>query len=137
VQTNLTAPLILTRLFLRSLKETEGFIINITSVTAELRSKWGGTYAATKAGLQHFSNILFEDVRKSGVKVVTIMPDMTDTAFYDHLSFKPDAHEAAHLTPGDVVDALDTILKKRKGSVITQITLRPQLHRIEKKKRKK
>ncbi|HKJ44565.1 MAG TPA: SDR family oxidoreductase [Balneolales bacterium] len=136
VQTNLTAPLILTRLFLRSLKETEGFIINITSVTAEIRSKWGGTYAATKAGLQHFSNILFEDVRKSGVKVVTIMPDMTDTAFYDHLSFKPDSHEAAHLTPGDVVDALDTILQKREGSVITQITLRPQLHRIVKKKRR-
>ncbi|HKJ33570.1 MAG TPA: SDR family oxidoreductase [Balneolales bacterium] len=137
VQTNLTAPLVLTRLFLRSLKKTEGYLINITSVTAEIRSKWGGTYAATKAGLQHFSNILFEDVRKSGVKVVTIMPDMTDTPFYDHLSFKPDDHEAAHLTPEDVVEALDSVLNRRTGSVITQITLRPQLHRIEKRKRKK
>lgn len=134
VQTNLTAPLILTRLLLRSLKKTEGFIVNITSVTAEIRSRWGGTYAATKAGLQHFSNVLFDDVRKSGVKIVTIMPDMTDTPFYNHLNFKPDEHKAAHLVPADITEALDTILNKRTGSVITQITLRPQLHRIEKRK---
>ena len=86
---NLTAPILLSKLFLRSIKEHQGFIINITSIEATKSSKFSALYSATKSGLRAFGLALFEEVRKSGVQVVSINPDMTDTAFFDELRFKP------------------------------------------------
>lgn len=136
IDTNLKAPLILTNLFLRSLRDQKGFIINMASITGEIQSRWGGTYAATKAGLLHFSKNLFEDVRKNGIKVVTIVPDITDTPFYEHLSFTPSEDIEAHLQPDTIAEVIWSILNQPAGSVITQVTLRPQKHQIEKRKRK-
>ncbi len=135
--TNLKAPLLLCNIFLRSLKKKNGFIINMSSVSGEIQSRWGGTYAATKAALQHFSKNLFNDVRKSGVKVVTIVPDLTDTPFYDHLNFSPGTDDDTHLNPDSVAEAVLNILQQKEGVVITQLTIRPQKHQIEKNKRNK
>ena len=57
-------------------------IISISSVTAKSQL-W--VYVATKAGLSHFLTSLFEEVRKSGVKITTIHPDITKSNFYDSL----------------------------------------------------
>jgi hypothetical protein len=136
VKTNLLAPLIATRLLLRELKKSKGFVINVSSITALKPSVFGGAYAATKAGLRHFGNSLFEEVRKSGVKVVTIIPDIVKTAFYDKLNFKEHGDEASYITAACVADAIETILKQREGTIISEITIRPQKHMIEKKKAK-
>ncbi|MDX9744874.1 MAG: SDR family oxidoreductase, partial [Arcobacteraceae bacterium] len=85
---NLTAPILLSNLVLRSLKKTKGNIINITSIEATRHSKFSALYTATKSGLRDFSLSLFEEVRKSGVKVTSINPDMTMTPFFDTLQFK-------------------------------------------------
>lgn len=137
IDTNLKAPLLICNIFLRSLKKKKGFIINMASVTGEIQSRWGGAYAATKAGLLHFSKNLFDDVRKSGVKVVTIVPDLTDTPFYDHLNFSPGTDDDAHLNPESVAEAVLNILQQKEGVVITQVTIRPQKHQIDKRKRNK
>jgi len=50
VDVNLTAPLILSSLCLRSLKKTKGHIINIASVEATKHSKFSALYTATKSG---------------------------------------------------------------------------------------
>lgn len=134
VQTNLQAPIILTRLVLRKLKQSEGFVINIASITAVKSSPIGSAYAATKAGLKHFSDSLFEEVRKYGVKVTTILPDMTRTPFYDHLHFKEHDDAHSHITAECVADGVATILSQREGTVVTELIIRPQKHQIEKKK---
>lgn len=134
VQTNLQAPLILTRLVLRKLKQSEGFIINIASITAVKSSPIGSAYAATKAGLKHFSDSLYEEVRKHGVRVTTLLPDMTKTPFYDRLHFKEHDDTDSHITAECVADAVETVLKQREGTVLTEIIIRPQKHQIEKKK---
>lgn len=136
IDTNLKAPLLLCNAFLRSLRKKEGFIINIASITGELISRWGGTYGASKAGLIHFGKNLFEDIRKNGVKVVTVIPDLTDTPFYNHLNFSPGEDADAHMDPETVADAVLNILNQPRGTVITQLTIRPQKHQIDKKKRK-
>ena len=137
VKTNLLAPLILTRLLLRELKKSQGYIINIASITALKASVFGGAYAATKAGLRHFGVSLFDEVRKSGVKVITINPDIVQTPFYDHLNFKEHDDPESYITPGSIADAVETIVRQRDGTILSEITIRPQKHLIEKKKQKK
>src|SRR5690606_25759717 len=84
LRTNLEVPIILTHLLLRTLKKNKGMIISISSVTAKKVSTHGCAYSASKAGLTHFYTSLFEEVRKTGVKITTIHPDMTKSNFYDN-----------------------------------------------------
>lgn len=128
---NLTAPMILSKLLLRSIKKEQGFIINITSIEATKSSKFSAVYSATKSGLRAFGLALFEEVRKSGVQVVTINPDMTDTAFFEELRFKP--HHEAVLDTKSIVQSVAMILDLPKEATITELTIRPQLFRIDKK----
>lgn len=136
VALNLEAPLILTQLFLRDLKKIRGTIINISSITAKKSSTYGCAYSATKAGLSHFSKGLFDEVRKSGVKVITIHPDITKTPFYDHLNFCQGDEENSYVTPECVAEAVEVVLSQREGTVLTDITLQPQRHLINKKNKK-
>lgn len=133
VQTNLLAPLILTQLFLREIRRHRGYIIQIASITAKMISTHGCAYAATKAGVAHFANSLFAEVRKSGVKVVTLYPDIVQTPFYDHLDFRQGDSPDSYITPACVADAIETILSQREGTIITELTLRPQRHQIMRK----
>lgn len=131
---NLEAPLVLTQLFLRELKKKRGTIINISSITAKKSSAYGCVYSATKAGLSHFSKGLFDEVRKTGVKVITIHPDITKTSFYDHLDFCQGDDENSYITSECVAGAVEMVLSQREGTVVTDITLQPQRHLINKKK---
>ncbi len=134
VSTNLEAPLIITQLLLRDLKKNSGFIINISSITAKKSSTYGCAYAATKAGLTHFSNSLFDEARKYGVKVVAIHPDMTKSNFYRNANFKEGDIPESYLKTEEIANAIEMVLSQREGMVITDITLKPQKHRIKRKK---
>ena len=130
---NLHAPIILSNLLLRSLKKTRGTIINITSIEAIKTSRHSALYSASKAGLRHFSQTLFEDVRKSGVKVISINPDMTKTPFFDSQRFEPEDTELTQLLPQTIADSIEYILNLPNGSVLTDLTIRPQKVGIKKK----
>lgn len=133
IATNLEAPIILTHLLLRELKKNSGYIINISSITAKKASPIGCAYSATKAGLSHFSEGLFEETRKAGVKVVTIHPDMAKTNFYKNANFREGDLPESYITGQCVAKAVEMILNQREGTVVTDITLRPQKHMISKK----
>ncbi|MFV9510063.1 SDR family oxidoreductase [Tepidibacillus sp. LV47] len=137
VATNLQAPLILSNLLLRDLRQSKGYVINISSITAKKSSTFGCAYSATKAGLSHFGISLFEEVRKSGVKVVTIHPDITQTPFYEYLDFKEGDLPESYITVDCVANAVETILSQRGGTVITELTIQPQRHMITKKNKQK
>lgn len=134
VSLNLTAPLLLSNLLLRPLKHNKGTIINITSIEATRSSKFSALYTATKAGLRAFGHSLFEEVRSSGVGVVTINPDMTDTAFFDDLRFGVGEDETSKLFADDIATAIKHILSLREGSSVTELTIRPQKFGITKKR---
>lgn len=131
IDVNLKAPILLTNLTLRSLKKTKGHIINITSVEATKHSKFSAAYTASKSGLRDFSLSLFEELRKSGVGITSINPDMTDTNFFDDLRFSPSKKEKNHLLADEIAQAVFSILKM--DGVVTDITIRPQFFGIEKK----
>ena len=131
---NLQAPVMLSNIFLRSIRATKGFIINIASITAIHAAPRGCAYAATKAGLLHFSRSLFEETRRTGVKVTCIMPDLTRTNFFNKLDFEPDDQPDTVLEPEAVAKAVKQIISAGKeGSVITEMVIRPQRFGINRK----
>ncbi|WP_072723204.1 SDR family NAD(P)-dependent oxidoreductase [Tepidibacter thalassicus] len=131
---NFEAPLIITQLLLRDLKKNSGFIINISSITAKKSSVYGCAYGATKAGLSHFSNSLFDEARKYGLKVITIHPDITKSNFYRNANFQEGDTPESYIKPEEIAMAVEMILNQREGVVITDITLKPQKHMIKRKK---
>jgi len=133
---NLTAPMLLTNATLRSLKENAGYLININSIEALRASKFAAVYSATKAGLKAFGDALFEETRKSRLSITNINPDMTQSNFYDELRFDVSQKEDEKLLASDIADAVEHILKMRKGAVVTDYTIR-SLHFGIKKKSKK
>lgn len=135
VRTNLEAPMILTQQLLRDLKRNAGCVINIVSVTAHQSNPHGCAYGATKAGLAGFSHSLFDEVRKYGVRVAAIYPDMTKTELYRNADFTVGEETESYLLPGEVAQAVEFILNQREGLVVSDITLRPRLHRIRRKER--
>lgn len=135
VRTNLEAPMILTQQLLRHLKKNAGYIINISSVTAAQSNPHGCAYGATKAGLASFSRSLFDEARKYGVKVITISPDMTQTNLYRNADFREGDEATSYLVPEDIAGAVEWILTQRGGVLVTDMTLKPQLHRIQKKEK--
>jgi len=130
IDVNLTAPIVLTNLCLRSLKSTQGHIINITSVEATKHSKFSALYTATKSGLRDFGLTLFEELRKSGVRVTSINPDITDTNFFDNLQFKPSTKDDTYLLPETIATAVIQVVQT--NGVITDLTVRPQKFEIKK-----
>jgi len=125
IDINLIAPIILSKLFLPSLKKTKGTIINITSIEALRASKFSSIYSASKAGLRHFGATLFEEVRKSEVRVCSINPDVSDTPFFENnrLKFEPVREEEFVINPKEIAKITYTILTNK--SIISDITIRP------------
>jgi short-subunit dehydrogenase len=134
VDVNVKAPLILTSVLLPKLKEAAGIVINVSSVTARRDSNThGAAYGATKAALTSFGTSLFEEVRKHGVRVVNLHPDLTATNLYRSAGFTVTGEPDSTLTPEDVADAAMFAIGSREGMCVTDITVRPQRNRIVKK----
>ncbi|MEA1916713.1 MAG: SDR family oxidoreductase [Campylobacterota bacterium] len=133
IDVNLKAPLILSAKFLKDIKLNEGHIININSIEATRSSKFASVYSATKSALRAFGDSLYEEVRKSGVSVVNINPDMTKTPFFDKLHFEPHSDEQKHLKAEDIADVVENILRHRDGVSVREVTLRSKKFGILKK----
>jgi len=131
IAVNLKAPILLCNLCLRSLKRRKGHIINISSVEATKHSRFSALYTATKSGLRDFSLSLFEELRKSGVRVTSINPDITKTAFFDNLKFEPSDEKQSYIKPEEIATEVLNIIQS--PFVVTDITIRAQKFAIKKR----
>ena len=132
---DLEAPMILISALLPRLKDSRGMVINISSVTSTRINTHGAAYGALKAGLRSYGRSLYEEVRKTGVRVVTVCPDLTaGTKLYRNADFKPSEEDGCFLTPEDTAECVRDIIHMREGAVVTEVEVRPQFNRIEKKK---
>ena len=62
---------------------------------------------------------------------MTIFPDMTKTELYRHADFQEGEEPESYLLPEEVANAVEYILTQRKEMVVSELTLRPQIHRIK------
>ena len=58
---------------------------------------------------------------------------MTKTNLYRNADFCEGEEPESYLNPEEVAKAVEYVLQQREGMVVTEMTLRPQLHRIRKK----
>ena len=133
VTVNLEVPMLLTSIFLRDFKKNKGQIINISSVTAKEINPHGAAYGATKAGLTSFGSSIFAEVRKYGVRVTNIHPEMTDTDLYRNADFEADTEFGCSLTSSLIAETILNVLKSPEGFSINDITINPQYHRLKRK----
>ena len=131
VRVDLEVPMLISRRYVSALAQRHGWLINISSACALGPAVKGAVYGACKAGLLQFSRSLFEEYRKSGLRVSCILPDLTAGELYRNADFEP---AVGSLMPSDVADAVHTVLHAREGSVVKCIELQPQMAQIVKKK---
>jgi len=81
-EVNLFGPLYLIQAALPVMKKQgAGIIVNVSSIVGQVATPMSGGYCATKFALGALSDSLRMDLRGSGVKVVTVYPGATNTAF--------------------------------------------------------
>ena len=134
IKLNLEIPERMSQHYIRTLRLRQGMIINVASITGTHPSPHAACYASTKAALISFSNSIFEENRKHGVKVTCLIPDMTETNLYRNADFKADENGGCCLYPMDIANVVEQILSQRNGIVAKEIIIQPQFHRIQKKK---
>lgn len=100
----------------------ESAIINICSIAGLLPSRGGEIYNSSKAALKSYSGCLYEDVRESGIKVVTIYPGLVNTAMNNGNRYD----DSKMIQPEDIASAVNWSLKLPASACPTEITIRPQ-----------
>ena len=72
IETNLIAPMLLTRKLWHLLKSRDGIVVNINSVAGKEAGKFETAYCASKHGLAGFSKALQFDATKDNVRVIDV-----------------------------------------------------------------
>jgi len=83
VMLNASAVVQLTHLFLPTMiKKNEGIIVNVASMAAFQPVPYSAVYGATKAFVLSFSEALWAEYRKQGLRILALCPGTTDTNFF-------------------------------------------------------
>ena len=120
---NLLCPLILARFFSESLKELQGYLIQLGSPCAGSASG-GAIGAAASGGLKWMGEQLFSEFRNHGVKVCHLSPEPNRVADA-RKRIRRGARTEAAIDPEAVAQAVEQILQSPFGNVVTEMVLRP------------
>jgi short-subunit dehydrogenase len=82
-----------------------GTIINIGSVVGIAAEVLNGVYSASKAFVIAFGHRLQKDLAGKGIRVQTVLPGATATAFWDIAGYAAQKTSAVTMSPEDLVDA--------------------------------
>jgi len=83
IRTNLLGTMAITKTVLpRMISKRKGKIINILSVASEKIFENSSVYSASKSGLKAFAQVIREELRTSGIKVINIYPGATATPIW-------------------------------------------------------
>ena len=123
LQVNCTTLVQLTYLFLPQLKkQTQAYILNISSSSAYQAVPYLSLYAGSKAMVLLFTRGLRHELRKTSVSITCISPGATDTEFNTRAQVGPKAMKAAKkviMTPEQVGKiAIESMFKKKSEVVV-------------------
>jgi len=109
-----------------------GQIINIGSMSADVREEDGSVYVATKAGIQGFSEALRKEVNRKGIKVTLIEPGAVDTDMQEgSTSEKLEKVENQEMMKAeDIARAVLFCIAQSEGSDVVDLKIRPHLQSI-------
>lgn len=122
---NLRGPFLMTRAVLPPMRARgRGHIVNVASLSARSGFAGGAAYAASKHGLLGFGRSLMLELRKEGIRVITICPGSVATGMLDaQPMLKSDPGRI--LRPDDVADTIVHALRLPDRALVSELDLRP------------
>ena len=130
IEVNLLGAITATEVFLDQLKDGGGDIINISSVAGRTARSGNGVYAATKWGINGWSESLRQELLPD-VRVTLVEPGVVATELPSHITH-PDTkqgvqqlYDKAEVTAEDVAEIIAFILSRPRRLAINEILLRP------------
>lgn len=132
VETNLLGSMYAVHAALPHLLKSKGTVLQVSSTAGRIASAGGAVYAATKFGVNAFSEALRQEVTAQGVRVVIVEPGFVSTELADHIS-DPATRAAAQqmaasmrtLQPEDIANAVVYALTQPEHVAVNEILIRP------------
>ncbi|HUR96213.1 MAG TPA: SDR family NAD(P)-dependent oxidoreductase [Gemmatimonadales bacterium] len=123
--TNLRSLFLVTRAVLPGMRRRrEGTIVNIASLAGRSGFAGGTAYCASKHAVLGFGRALMLEVRKDGIRVVTICPGSVDTGMLrDQPMLKSDPDRI--LRPEDVADTVLHAVRLPGRALVSELDIRP------------
>jgi 3-oxoacyl-[acyl-carrier protein] reductase len=123
--TNLRSLFLVTRAVLPAMRRRrEGTVVNVASLAGRNGFVGGTAYAASKHGVLGFSRSLMLEVRKEGIRVITVCPGSVDTGM---LRDQPllQSHPDRILRPEDVAQAILDAIQLPARALVSELDIRP------------
>lgn len=118
----------------RMLPRHSGHIVNIGSMSADVREQGSSVYVASKSGIQGFSEALRKELNEQGIKVTLIEPGATATDMQkQELSteeMKEKVGSMEMLEAEDIARAVHYALSQPKRTDVVSLQIRPHLQLI-------
>ncbi|MGJ0183940.1 SDR family oxidoreductase [Corynebacterium glyciniphilum] len=130
VEANLLGAITTTEVFLDQLKDGGGDLVNISSVAGRTARATNGVYAATKWGINGWSESLRQELLPD-VRVTLIEPGVVDTELPTHITHEgtreavQKGYDAATVKPEEVAEIIAFTLARPRHLAINEILLRP------------
>ncbi len=130
IKTNLLGAITATEVFLDQLRDGGGDLINISSVAGRTARPGNAVYAATKWGLNGFSEALRQELQP-GVRVIVIEPGAVATELTDHITHadtKAGAekmYEQLAISAEDIAEVIAFAVSRPASVSLNEILIRP------------
>ncbi len=125
MRVNFRAAVFATKLVLPDLVgRRTGAIVNVGSFSSKRGWPKGTPYVAAKFALRGFSLCLWEEVRSSNVRVISVYPDYVSSDFFFAAGWRLEAADRA-TTPETVADAILGALRLDTRTTVVEIDLAP------------
>ena len=130
VEVNLLGAITTTEIFLDLLREGGGDLVNVSSVAGRTARPGNGVYAATKWGINGWSESLRQELLPD-VRVMVIEPGAVDTELPSHIihaATRQDAeklYEDHAIKPEDIAEIVGFAVGRPRSVCINEILVRP------------
>jgi len=123
--TNLRGLFLMTRAVLPPMRARgRGDIVNVASLAARNGFAGGSAYVASKHAVLGFGRALMLELRKEGIRVITVCPGSVDTGMLrDQPVLKSDP--ARILQPEDVAETIVHSLRLPERALVSEVDIRP------------
>jgi NAD(P)-dependent dehydrogenase (short-subunit alcohol dehydrogenase family) len=123
--TNLRGLFLMTRAVLPPMRARgHGDIVNVASLAARNGFAGGSAYVASKHAVLGFGRALMLELRKEGIRVITVCPGSVDTGLlHEQPMLKSDP--ARILQPEDVAETILHSLRLPERALVSEVDLRP------------
>ena len=126
VATNLTGFFSVTKAVLASmLRRRSGIVLNILSYAAKTTYAGSAAYSASKSGAAAMMDVLREEMRGTGIRVVNVYPGAIDTPMWSkpvHKKFSP-----VMMTPWEVSSIIYESTVQKPNVAVEELVIRPHV----------